>query len=193
MRRLIVGAFTLTMLAAACGGGDDAPDVASLNGGRAGADGARQTSTGDIESALLEFSKCMREEGIDDFPDLTLSGNPFTQVADAGIDANSDSVQAALETCQPLIEDVVALDDLDPQVEADLRDRILRLVQCMRDRDHDLPDPDFSGGIGPKLLEQYSAIDTAAPGFAQDLRACFAEVGMPGLGGDAGTTTTSQG
>ena len=58
----------------------------------------------EVEAALidasLEFSQCMREEGID-FPDPTPGEFGFFAFRDADVDWSSDEVQKAFEVCQP--------------------------------------------------------------------------------------------
>jgi hypothetical protein len=50
--------------------------------------------------ASLEFSQCMREEGID-FPDPTPGEFGFFAFRDADVDWSSEQVQEAFEICQP--------------------------------------------------------------------------------------------
>ena len=58
----------------------------------------------EVEAALvdasLEFSQCMRDEGID-FPDPKPGEFGFFAFRDAGIDFQSEYVQQAFEICQP--------------------------------------------------------------------------------------------
>ena len=58
----------------------------------------------EVEAALvdasLEFSQCMREQGID-FPDPKPGEFGFFAFRDADIDFSSESVQDAFEICQP--------------------------------------------------------------------------------------------
>ena len=59
----------------------------------------------EVEAALvdasLEFSQCMREEGISNFPDPTPGEFGFFAFRDADIEWTSDEVQEAFEICQP--------------------------------------------------------------------------------------------
>jgi hypothetical protein len=57
----------------------------------------RELDPADYE-ALLEFAKCMRDEGITDFPDPPVGGG--AQASD--IDGDSPQVQAAQEACRHL-------------------------------------------------------------------------------------------
>ena len=58
----------------------------------------------EVEAALvdasLEFSKCMRDQGID-FPDPKPGEFGFFAFRDANIDFSSEAVQDAFEICQP--------------------------------------------------------------------------------------------
>jgi hypothetical protein len=67
--------------------------------------GESNAGPGDAE-ALLEFTRCMRENGVPDFPDP----DPNTGVRnifgrDSKPDPNDPKVQAALESCDPILED----------------------------------------------------------------------------------------
>ena len=53
-----------------------------------------------FEEGVLEFSQCMREEGID-FPDPKPGEFGFFAFRDADIDFSSEDVQEAFEICQP--------------------------------------------------------------------------------------------
>ena len=53
-----------------------------------------------FEEGVLEFSQCMREEGID-FPDPTPGVFGFFAFRDADVDWSSEQVQEAFEICQP--------------------------------------------------------------------------------------------
>ena len=53
-----------------------------------------------FEEGVLEFARCMREEGID-FPDPTPGEFGFFAFRDADVDWSSYEVQEAFEVCQP--------------------------------------------------------------------------------------------
>jgi len=200
LRRMVGMPLVLALLiAGGCSSGDgDDSGVATL-GGESTGDGSGDGGSGvDAEAALLDFSRCMREEGLTDFPDLTASGNAFTDMVDAGIDLTSEPFSDALSRCQDLLEGIVSLDDLDPNQIAEIEDTILGLALCLRGAGYDVPDPDFSKGIGPEMFGDPADIDIdlTSPEFAAALRRCFLEVGFPGSGGDgdgAGTDGAGAG
>ena len=53
-----------------------------------------------FEEGVLEFARCMREEGLD-FPDPTPGEFGFFAFREADVDWSSDEVQEAFEVCQP--------------------------------------------------------------------------------------------
>ena len=59
-----------------------------------------ETFSSIIIDASLEFSQCMREQGVD-FPDPTPGEFGFFAFRDADVDWTSDEVQSAFEVCQP--------------------------------------------------------------------------------------------
>ena len=93
-----------------------------------------------FEEGVLNFAKCMREEGIN-FPDPTfdIDGNP--QFDNLEIE-NEDEFETAFENCEDILRNALPEQfDLDPEVEAALVDASLEFSQCMRDQGIDFPDP----------------------------------------------------
>jgi hypothetical protein len=61
-----------------------------------------------LNDAQLEFARCMRDNGIEDFPDPTPGdGFGFGGGGNSQIDPNDADVQAAFEICQPILSDVL--------------------------------------------------------------------------------------
>ena len=93
-----------------------------------------------FEEGVLEFSQCMREEGID-FPDPTLDidGNP--EFNELNIE-NEEAFEEAFTSCEDILRRALPEQfDLDPEVEAALIDASLEFSQCMREEGIDFPDP----------------------------------------------------
>tara|TARA_Y100000768_G_scaffold72419_1_gene51104 strand:- start:535 stop:987 length:453 start_codon:yes stop_codon:yes gene_type:complete len=93
-----------------------------------------------FEEGVLDFAKCMREEGIN-FPDPTfdIDGNP--QFDNLEIE-NEEEFERAFENCEDILRNALPEQfDLDPEVEAALVDASLEFSQCMRDQGIDFPDP----------------------------------------------------
>lgn len=56
----------------------------------------------DIEAQVLEYSECMRENGVPDFPDPDFSGGAVRIQLPPGIDPDSQQFQQAQQACQDL-------------------------------------------------------------------------------------------
>jgi hypothetical protein len=172
----------LAVLVTACGGDDDTADtVASLSGDDGTGGGESRQG---IEDALLDFTQCLRDEGID-VPDVRLDsdGAPIISPEDiAGIDLESPEVQAAADTCLPILTDAGAFSFADdPELQALLQDALQEFAVCMRQEGiTDFPDPDPSAAI-PFPVTAFA--DFADEAFQAALDVCRREVGFPGLDG----------
>jgi hypothetical protein len=90
-----------------------------------------------FEEGVLEFSQCMREEGID--PTFDIDGNP--EFNELNIE-NEEAFEEAFTNCEDILRRALPEQfDLDPEVEAALIDASLEFSQCMREEGIDFPDP----------------------------------------------------
>jgi hypothetical protein len=165
MRRIALAALlALAFVAASCGGSDDGDE-----GGEASADASSDPA--------VEYSECMRENGVPEFPD-PVNGQLQIQVTPgSGLDPNSPEWQAAQEACQDLApagaESGAAP---NPDVEA----QALEYAECMRENGvPDFPDPAVEGG-GVRM-QLPPGIDPNSPQFQEAQQAC-GDI-MSGLGG----------
>ena len=94
-----------------------------------------------FEEGVLNFSQCMREEGID-FPDpsFDIDGNPEFDNLEI---ENEDEFETAFTNCEDILRNALPDQfDLDPEVEAALVDASLEFSKCMRDEGiSNFPDP----------------------------------------------------
>jgi hypothetical protein len=151
-----IGAVVLLGALPACGGGGgdgDGSDVASL-GTDAVPDGTTDGSvvpvvTGpeDPEEAMLAYTACMRDHGVD-MPDPQTDGEGRTMVA-LDADPESGEFQEAQTACEPLMDNAMSEVEIDPEREAEMREQLLEYAACMRDHGIDMPDPTFgeNGGV----------------------------------------------
>ena len=171
--RIAVAAVAMAGLLAACGSSDDNGSddgIASLGSTTTAPDGDEQTTetSVDPEEALLAYTECMRDEGID-MPDPVFvddgdgkSGGAIAISRAEGdekdgplIDFDSEEFKAAEETCKPIMDEAVGSMEIDPERQAEMREDMLEFAQCMRDHGIDFPDPEFgdtgrvTGGVGP--------------------------------------------
>ena len=190
-RRLAVGAIAAGLLLAACGGGDDAnsatPVVVAADGaapddGDAPDDDATaDAATASDEELALQFAACMRDEGID-WPDPITEADGsidlFGGQAPASIaaDASDEVIEAAAETCGPIIEGASFLPGAGG-IDEETQDLLLDFAQCLRDEGIDADDPDLdvlTGGGSPAALfgDGFDPLDPAtqdAIGVCQNL------------------------
>ena len=140
------------LVAAACGGSDEGADVASLSGDGTPLELAEAADEEvDLEAALLEFTACMRENGVDlPDPEVDSEGNVALGVRQAAqaADIPREDMQAAFAECGDRLDGVAQLFERADITE--LEDQLLEFAQCMRDEGIDMPDPDliFTPGDG---------------------------------------------
>ena len=199
----LLAALLLTSgLAAGCGGGDDDGDgVASIDGsgaepesaaddeGEGGGDG--RPDDAEFQDAMLEYAQCMRDHGIDmPDPEFDEDGG-VTQImgegtAGAGPDGPSEEFEAADEACKPILDDVMPDMELSPEEQAERQDQMVAVAECMRDKGHDMPDPEVSSDgavrIGRRAPEGGTAPE-AEEQFEEDMEACHEEAGVEAPGG----------
>lgn len=101
----------------------------------------------DQELELLDFSECMRGEGIDiGDPTIDADGN-----VSIGTPMNMISDHGALMTAYDVCDDFIGGRPLGHGGEdrTAVHDRLVNFAKCVRDNGYyDLPDPDFSGASG---------------------------------------------
>lgn len=169
------------LVASACGGGGDdvADGVASLSNQSTTTAAASDGAMSSDEQALLAFTQCMREEGID-LPDPTVDadGNVgFSPQSLASLrDVDQDAARAAFTECADFLEGVSLGFEL--LQDAQFQDDLVAFSQCMRDNGFDLPDPDFGAIAEPGGLYG-DQVDPTDPDFEAAFEAC--ESVLPGF------------
>ena len=135
------------------------------------------------EDAFPVFAQCLRDEGLDvTDPDFTSGRGPGGFLRD--LDRDDPAVEAATETCRPLVES--ARPELSADEQAERQDSILAFTACLREQGLDVADPDFSGGGpgggGRGLFG--GSLDLNDPAVEAAVELCRDEV--PGFGGRFG-------
>ena len=150
-RRLSALILGISMIAACGGGGDnDTPEVASLDSATTADTEADVTATTteplDPDEAMLAYTECMREHGID-MPDPQPAGPGGERGAIAlEVDPSTEEFEAAQTACEPIMEDAFGEIEVDPEREAEMREQLLAFTECMREHGIDIPDPVFGEG-----------------------------------------------
>lgn len=167
MRRTVwaVAAAVLALALAGCGGdGDDGGGVASAGGAASAAPGASPSASKDNYQAMLEFTECMRGEGIE-MEDPQPGGG--VQLRLRGSDPAK--TEAAMAKCRHLMPNGGEMQKADPARIEQAR----QYSKCMRDNGvPEFPDPDpETGGImlraGPD-----SGLDPNDPTFKAAEKTC---------------------
>jgi hypothetical protein len=164
------------------GASDDGGSSDDDSGSGSGSDNPR--SNEEFQDAALEYAQCMREHGVDmPDPEFEGEGGVLMRMPEG---ADRDEVEAAQEECQPIMDEAVPEGEpMDPEEQAEMQDQLLEVAQCMRERGHDVPDPEVDengrvtfgagpgggpggGGEAPEPDEE----------FDQDMEECQEEAGM---------------
>jgi hypothetical protein len=109
-----------------------------------GSDGGKPSGP----AASLAFARCMRDNGVADYPDPDPSGQPGA--GHDSFDPDDPTFKAANEKCRDLLPGGGEHETQSPEAIQGL----IRFAQCMRDNGvADFPDPDADGKF-PKEAEQ---------------------------------------
>jgi hypothetical protein len=144
---LLLGLLALS--AAACSDDDDGGGVASVDGTASESasdddDGGGGDDPENFEEEALAYSECMRDNGIEDFPDPEISEGRMGLALPKGLDPESDEFKAAEEAC----EDLQPGPDEDATIDPEIYEALLDYSECMRENGiEEFPDPNPNGGI----------------------------------------------
>jgi hypothetical protein len=190
--RLLVVLVFLAAPVAACGKGGGGSDdgVASVDGASndsgssdddSGSGNGDRPSSQEFQDAALEYAQCMREHGVD-MPDPEFDGDGGGVLQRGPEDADREEMEAADEACHEIMDEVVPEGQtMDPEQQAEMQDQLLEVAQCMREKGHDMPDPEVD--------ENGRVTFGAAPGergegtepdeeFQRDMEDCQEDAGM---------------
>jgi len=172
----------VVLFAAACGPSGSS-GVASVSGG-SGKASASPSAKKNQEQLALQFTKCMREQGVNmGDPTVDANGNVRLQPP-AGAVPGQAELEKARDACQQYLQGLQQGFTNQDQTQA--QDLLLKYARCMRKNGYDMPDPNFSAqgssGGGPFG----GAIDQNDPDFKKANAVCksnLAQFGAVGGGG----------
>ncbi len=147
---LVTGA-ALALVMAACGGGTESSQVASLSADGASTSETDSTVVVDSQQQWVDFAQCMRDNGVDmQDPTFDADGNVEGGFGpDSGIDMRSDDVRAAMDTCGDLLPEGGPGGgqgaDFDRTA---IQAAFTAFTACLRDEGLDVDDIDFAAGPG---------------------------------------------
>ena len=127
-------------------------------------------------SQMLKFAKCMRSNGVADFPDP--SGNGTISVD--GLNPQSSQFQGAAKVCRKLLPNG---GQPSPAEQAAALAQALKLSQCMRAHGiTDFPDPKTAPGGGMSMGLRFtpgSDLNPGSPLFDTAQKACHSNISRP--------------
>ncbi len=143
----LLATFAAAMVAVGCGG--NSPSSASMSGAAANAKGGP-------DQAAFQFSACMRNHGVNNFPDpkVTTSANG-TSVA-IGINpsiSGQPAFKSAQNACQHILGKPNSGPDSNPAQQHARVQAILAFARCLRSHGFpNFPDPDATGGLSAETI-----------------------------------------
>ena len=204
-RLLAVGALVSGVLVAGCGGGSarrtattvraaspptsstrNASAATTTAGGGATSSGSTTQSAG--ASGPLAFAKCMRADGVPNFPDPNPARGGLFSLA--GINPSSPAFRAAQAKCQKLMGGGLPIPGSTMHPSTQTMVKLRKIAVCMRQHGvSQFPDPRTTVPSSPAGIQEISDFDGAillfpatmnvqAPAYKQALTAC----GAPPLG-----------
>jgi hypothetical protein len=206
-RRLRIAAHTLlvpialALALAACGDDGGGDGIATLGDDTSteevsddnGSDG--EVTEEERQQAMLDFAQCMRDHGVDMADpqfDEQGRGGVIVSGAESSELPDEETMKAAQDACQPLMEDVIGRpgDNMDPEEVERRQQEALEFAQCMRDHGIDFPDPQFQDG---GAMTQRLDVDPSDPDFQAAQEECAGTNGGPfTVGGPGGSATNSS-
>jgi hypothetical protein len=141
-----------------------------------------------MKQSMLDFSRCMRENGID-MPDPKFEGNRVTMQA-GGPDKPTDpaKMKAAEKACAKY-RDAVKPPEQSPEKAEEFKKGALANARCMREHGIDMPDPTFDENGGARM-ELKKGINPQSAKFQKAQQACR-DVG--GIGAGPATNDVQEG
>ena len=213
-KAIVAGAAVSALLVlAGCGGGggdgdggsDDGvaslsqPTTADTSGEGDDGSSSEPPTEAEVQEAALDFAQCMREHGVDmPDPEFTDGGGVGINVGGEAGELDPETMDAANEACQSIMDDVTGGFEPDPEQEAEMQERALAHAQCMRDNGiENFPDPVFENGGAMVAIGEENGIDPQSPEFQEAQEACEDSFGGPGVvggseGGDGGELNSSS-
>jgi len=147
MKKLLLMSIAFVLVLAACSS-DDGSQVASIEDVVGSGDGTGEEIDSDVadQEAILEFSQCIRDNGVEEFEDPVIGADGSIEFSFGGRsddpEGDRDAMTAAFEACQEHL-DGLAFGPGSMDL-TEIEDTMLEFAICMRENGVDMPDPDFS-------------------------------------------------
>lgn len=180
MKTIALALMTLLLAVAGCGGrnGGDGVATAGDPGAKASASAAAPK---DQKEQALRHARCMRENGVPDYPDPKFNDKGGQSIDLDGLDPTK--VEKAAQACRQYEPNGGEPQKLDPQRLEQLR----AYAKCMRENGiENFPDPTDQG---IQADGNTSGLDPASPSYQAADKACQKYAPPPGADGGPGLDT----
>ena len=152
MKKLLLMFIAFVLVLAACSS-DDGSQVASLEDAVGSGDVTADAIDADVadQEAILEFSQCIRDNGVEEFEDPVIGADGSIEFSFGGRsddpEGDREAMREAFEACQEHLDGLAfGPGSIDL---TEIEDTMLEFAICMRENGVDMPDPDFSNlGLG---------------------------------------------
>jgi hypothetical protein len=125
------------------------------------------------EDAMLAYTKCMREHGVD-MPDPAPGERGVRMVAPEGV--SPEELREAEKACRKHLDEIKP-PELSEEQQEELEERALAFSRCMREHGVDMPDPTFGeDGRTTMRIGPESGIDPNSEKFKEAEEACRDEL-----------------
>jgi hypothetical protein len=131
------------------------------------------------EDAALEYAQCMRDQGLEHFPDPVIEPDGGMTFENFDEQREAPGFPAAEEACRPILDEAGPppppegqQQQLTPEELADREDKWLGVARCVRDQGYDYPDPQLDE------FGNTSGIQTDDAGFAEAINGCVADADL---------------
>jgi hypothetical protein len=136
--RLVGLAFATFALVTACGnGGGTGSKVASISDPAKPSNQQQAGDNKDDEQKMRDFTKCMRDHGID-MPEPKTGAGGGAMIELNGGPGDEEKMKAADEACKHLLPN----GGVPPKLDAAQLDKMREQAKCMREHGVNMPDPD---------------------------------------------------
>jgi hypothetical protein len=151
---------------AACGGDEEEPASAATG---------QQSDEQKMRDAAVKFAQCMRENGVEKFPDPDANGGTRIAVGkESGIDP--EEFEAASKKCEQYREDIRP--QLSEEQQAEFKEEALEHSRCMREHGiEDFPDPTFGSDGKVTMALKRGEVDPEDADFKAAEKACGGGIG----------------
>jgi hypothetical protein len=182
------GLSVAVLLIAGCGG-STTPRVAHLGSDPAATPasaengGSAPESKAAAQAKLVAYAKCMRANGVPDFPEPVEGAIEFRSHNGSGPDPESAQFKSADAKCHKLMPEG---GKPSPQQRKQAEERALKVSACMRSHGvPNFPEPEFGQGGGVRLHLKAGAggLDLRSPQFQAAAKACAQYFGPRGSKG----------